>query len=65
MSSAVVTTSVGPPRPVEVLHEGAWIAGWLLAYRRDSTGWRAYVRYSTAPGMTYVQWRPELEVRGV
>jgi hypothetical protein len=51
------------PRQVEVLHDGAWVPGWLTAYRRDKDGWRAHVRYSWAPGMQYVPWRPGAEVR--
>jgi hypothetical protein len=52
-----------PSRPVEVLHEGAWVAGWLEAYRRDPDGWRGMVRYSTKPGATYLHWRTQGEVR--
>jgi hypothetical protein len=33
------------PRPVEVLHDGQWVPGRLLAYRRDRDGWRGMVRY--------------------
>jgi hypothetical protein len=33
------------PRPVDVLHQGLWLAGWLLAARRDPGGpWRGLVR---------------------
>jgi hypothetical protein len=53
-----------PSRPVEVLHEGRWVSGWLEAYRRDGEGWRAMVRYSAGVGMQYLQWREEAQVRG-
>jgi hypothetical protein len=49
-------------RPVEVLHAGAWVTGWLEAYRRDDEGWRAMVRYTTAQGMQYLQWRPAEQI---
>jgi hypothetical protein len=52
-----------PSRPVEVLHGGVWLPGWLEAYRRDGDGWRAMVRYSSAPGMQYLQRRGGAEVR--
>jgi hypothetical protein len=58
-----VTILLDEPRPVEVLHDGAWLAGWLTAYRRDRDGWRAFVRYSSAPGMQYVQWRAGDDIR--
>jgi hypothetical protein len=29
-----------PSRPVEVLHGGRWVTGWLEAYRHDGDGWR-------------------------
>lgn len=56
-------TLLDAPRPVEVLHDGRWLVGWLLAYRRDADGWRAYVRYAAGVGMTFLQWRGEAEVR--
>ena len=40
-----------PSRPVEVLHDGRWVPGWVEAYRRDGDGWRACVRYSAGVGM--------------
>jgi hypothetical protein len=46
-----------------VLHDGAWVAGWLTAYRRDGDRWRGFVRYSTAPGAGYVQWGPDGQLR--
>ena len=52
-----------PSRPVEVLHDGRWLPGWLEAYRRDGDKWRACVRYSAGVGMQYVQWRGEADVR--
>lgn len=56
-----VTTSL--PRPVEVLHHGCWVPGSMEACRRDGDGWRAFVRYRTGPGETYLSWRTEDEVR--
>jgi hypothetical protein len=52
-----------PSRPVEVLHDGRWVSGWLEAYRRDGQGWRACVSYRTTPGMQYLQWHSDAEVR--
>ena len=34
-------------RPVQVLHDGAWVDGHVTAQRRDPDGWWAFVRYST------------------
>src|SRR6478672_7595175 len=35
------------PRPVEVLHEGCWLPGSLLAVRRERDGrWRGLVSYT-------------------
>ena len=40
------------PRPVEVLHDGRWLPGWLLAARRNPDGsWRGLVRYTESPEM--------------
>ena len=50
-------------RPVQVLHEGRWLDGWLEAYRLDASGWRGCVRYSARVGMTYYQSRPDTELR--
>ena len=52
-----------PSRPVEVLHDGRWVTGWLEAYRRDGEGWRACVRYRAGVGLQYLQWRSAAEVR--
>ena len=49
--------------PVEVLHDGQWVSGWLEAYRRDPEGWRGMVRYSPSPGAQYLQWRPAEQIR--
>ena len=54
---------VDPPKPVEVRHDGTWHPGWLEAWRRDSDGWRAYVRYSVAVGMQHLLWVGADEVR--
>ena len=50
-------------RPVQVLHDGRWLDGWLEAYRREASGWRACVRYSAGVGQTYYQWRHESQLR--
>ncbi len=51
-------------RPIQVLVDGAWVPGSLIAWRRDpDAGWRALVQYTLAPGMTYLHWRPAAEVR--
>ena len=50
------------PRPVEVLHDGHWVPGWLLAYRHDPGGWRGMVRYRVDLAQ-YLQWRGEHELR--
>ena len=35
------------PRPVEVLHDGRWVRGSLLAVRRERDGrWRGLVSYT-------------------
>lgn len=42
------------PRPVLVRHDdGQWYPGKLLHAYLAATGWRAVVRYSTAPGAQY------------
>jgi hypothetical protein len=52
------------PRPVDVLQEGRWLSGWLLAARQDPAGpWRGLVRYTAAPGLQYYHWRDETELR--
>ncbi len=52
------------PRPVDVLHEGRWLAGMLLAARRNPGGpWRGLVSYTAAPGMQYDHWRDERTLR--
>ena len=32
-------------QPVEVLHDGRWLAATLMATRRDADGWRGLVGY--------------------
>jgi hypothetical protein len=56
--------AVDPWKPVTVDQpDGSW-EGWLLAWRRDEAGaWRAYVRYSRAPGMQHQHWISASEVR--
>lgn len=53
----------GFPRPVQVLHEGRWVDGQLEAVNRIGGAWRGLVRYSVAPGLRHLQWRPESELR--
>jgi hypothetical protein len=57
------TMLANPSRPVEVLHDGAWVNGWLEAYRRDADEWRGMVRYTPTPGGQYLQWRPADQLR--
>ena len=47
---------VFPPQLVEVLNAGTWHRGQLEAWRRDSDGWNAYVRYTVAIGMQHLGW---------
>ena len=48
--------TVDPPKPVMVEQsDGVW-PGWLSAWRRTDTGWRAFVQYRRGPGMTHVHW---------
>ena len=56
---------VDAARPVEVLHEGWWSAGFLYAWRRDGESWRAFVRYSVKPGFGFTTWLPSERVRSV
>ena len=52
------------PRQIDVLHDGRWLSGWLLAARQDPGGpWRGLVRYTAAPGMQYYHWRDASELR--
>jgi hypothetical protein len=47
---------VDPPKPVLVEQsDGVW-QGWLSAWRRTDSGWRAFVTYRRGPGMTHVHW---------
>jgi hypothetical protein len=57
------TTILDDPRPVEVLHDGAWGAGLadrLPARRGRLAGVRAV---QLRAGMQYVQWRPAEQIR--
>ena len=48
--------AVLPPAAVTVRRsDGVW-PGWLSAWRRTETGWRAYVTYRRGPGITHVHW---------
>jgi len=41
----VHTDPMEEPRPVDVLHDGRWLRGWLLAARRNARGpWRGLGR---------------------
>jgi hypothetical protein len=44
------------PKLVVVQRDGHWCDGELQAWRRDSEGWRGYVRYATSPGLRHLQW---------
>jgi len=37
--------------------------GWLEAWISTPTGWDGYVRYSTAPGSTYIAWLASTSIR--
>lgn len=50
-------------RPCEVLLGDRWCPGYVERWRQDERGWRALVRYTEAPGMSYIHWRPQDEVR--
>lgn len=50
---------IDPPRRVLVRHDdGRWYTGWQDGWVRWPGGWRASVRYSTAPGEQYVRSLP-------
>ncbi len=51
-------------RPVEVLHEGRWVPGYMMATRLDADGWHGLVGYTdplTRAG--YYRWCPEAQLR--
>ena len=53
-------------RPVQVLYKGAWVDGWLEAYRRAADGtWAGFVRYTTAPAEQRIGWFTEDQLRRV
>jgi hypothetical protein len=54
---------VNPPKLVTVHRDGRWHDGQLSAWRHDIDGWRAFVSYSVAPGMRYLEWLPAERVR--
>jgi hypothetical protein len=48
--------TVDPWQAVTVTQaDGMW-PGWLLGWRRDATGWRAFVRYRRGPGLNHEHW---------
>ena len=51
-----------PACHVLVPHEGGWYVAELLRQYRHEARWRALVRYTTAPGFTYLhaRWCDEL-----
>jgi hypothetical protein len=52
-----------PASHVQVLHDdGRWYVAELLHQYREAAGWRAVVRYSVGPGLTYQrgQWAADL-----
>jgi hypothetical protein len=49
-------------RLVEVLHDGQWVPGRLLVYRRNRDGWRGMVRYRVDLSQ-YLHWRDEAKLR--
>jgi len=59
-------TRVTLPRPVEVRHDGRWLAGSLVAARRDrDQGWRGLVHYTVrepAP-LAYYHWKDARDLR--
>lgn len=48
---------------VEVLRDGAWHFGRLTQWRLDPDGWVGFVRFSTEPGKSYVDWLPADQIR--
>jgi hypothetical protein len=56
------TVVLDDPRPVLVLHDGVWVPGRLLVYRRNRDGWRGMVRYRVDLSQ-YLQWRDQSELR--
>jgi hypothetical protein len=59
------TVVLDDPRPVEVLHVGRWLPGWLKAYSRDDgDGWRGLVDYRDPVSLGHwLQWRGGAELR--
>ena len=53
------------PRPVDVLHDGRWLRGELLAARRDPGGpWRGLVHYfDPTVCLAWYHWRDESTLR--
>jgi hypothetical protein len=51
-------------RDVQVLHrDGNWYTGELAAYRKAGGVWEGFVRYTIAPGETYLGWFEEGRIR--
>ena len=51
------------PALVLLRDHGEDIRGWLLAWRRDRDGWRAYVEWSTGVGLNHLGWWDARDVR--
>jgi hypothetical protein len=53
-------------RPLKVrLDDGRWVNGWLEAQRKVCGAWAGWVRYTTGPAETRVDWFFEDRVRRV
>ena len=53
-------------RVVEALVDGTWWPAELTHWRRTTTGrWQGWVRYTTAPGMTYIDWLDQDQLRPI
>ena len=55
---------INPPTCVDVERDGTWHRGYLSAWQRNETGWRAYVNYGP-PGGKWLEWVPAERVRKV
>ena len=51
------------PAPVVLRDHGHELPAWLLAWRRDAGGWRAYVTWSTGVGLNHLGWFAAGDVR--
>jgi len=59
----MVYRELDEPAPVLLLDHGQERPGWLLAWRRDRGGWRAYVTWSTGVGLNHLGWWDAVDVR--